>query len=111
MAMVVSTALYASEILKTRRKLQGTLDSLHQLNLRKTTEIAWRERIKNEEINRTEQISAAENSERKRMEIGCSDIEVTIQSACWRSGRVKAKRRIKRNRAARTSKMAWMLEG
>ena len=49
-AVVLSTAIYASETWKSTRKTQNKLDVFHQRNLRKIIGVTWKDKVSNAEV-------------------------------------------------------------
>ena len=49
-AVVMSTAIYASETWKSTRKTQNKLDVFHQRNLRKIIGVTWKDKVSNAEV-------------------------------------------------------------
>jgi len=49
-AVVVSTAIYASETWKSKRTIQNKLDVFHQRNLRKIIGVTWKNKVSNAEV-------------------------------------------------------------
>ena len=49
-ALVVSTAIYASETRKSTRTIQNKLDVFHQRNLRKIIGVTWKDKVSNAEV-------------------------------------------------------------
>jgi len=49
-AVVVSTAIYASETWKSTRRIQKKMDVFHQRNLRKIIRVTWKDKVTNTEV-------------------------------------------------------------
>jgi len=49
-AVVVSTAIYASETWKSTKMIQNKLDVFHQRNLRKIIGVTWKDKVSNAEV-------------------------------------------------------------
>ena len=49
-AVVVSTAIYASETRKSTRRIENKLDVFHQRNLRKIIGVTWKDKVSNAEV-------------------------------------------------------------
>ena len=49
-AVVVLTAIYASETWKSTRMIQNKLDVFHQRNLRKIIGVTWKDKVSNAEV-------------------------------------------------------------